>query len=468
MRLAFASPLPPTSSGISDYSAELIPLLAARGLGLTLFFEGSEVPTGALGSGFDCRPVRELARAAERFDLVLYQLGNSAPHHGTIYRTLLEIPGVVVLHEYQLHHLVRELTLVAGDGAGYVEEMRYAAGESGRRAAQRLLDTHFPVDPWMYPLFERVVDRSLAIAVHSEFARRRVLRSRPAARVERVPFPVDLDRLRPPTDGERSRARAELGLAEGELLIASFGFVTPQKRLEPALSAFARFRREGGRGRFVICGEVSPHYDLLPLLAGFEAGEVTVAGRVSLERFEATMRATDLAINLRHPTGGETSASLLRLLAQGVPSVVSDVGSFAELPDGAVAKVALGDGEEDHLLALYRRLATDPGLRVAIGEAARRAVEKENEASLAADAYVDWLSRVVASRPRVEAVAPPLAPWRPDDPRLAFLTSVGADLADLGVSSADEALASLAVEIAELGWAPGGHGSKTTRARSSR
>jgi len=454
MRVAFASPLPPSTSGIADYSAELVPLLAARGLELTLYFEGAEPPPEPLCSRFACRPARELRREASRYDLVLYQLGNSAPHHATIYRTLLEIPGVVVLHEYQLHHLVRELTLVAGDGAAYVEEMRYAAGESGRGAAQRLLDSHFPVDLWSYPLFERVVDRSLAVAVHSEFARRRVLASRPGARIETLPFPVDLDRLRPPTDDERRRARAELGIAADELAVASFGLVTPQKRLAPALGAFARFRAEGGRARFLVCGEVSPHYDFRALLDGVGARDVTVTGRLELERFETAMRATDLALNLRHPTGGETSASLLRLLAQGVPSVVSDTGWFGELAEGVVAKVAIGEGEEAHLLALFRRFAVDPELRAGVARSARRYVESHHAAGVAADAYRELLDRVAAARPAVAAAAPPLAPWRANDPRLALLGSLGADLADLGVAAGDDLLAPLARELAELGWAP--------------
>ena len=56
------------------------------------------------------------------------------------YRLALELPGVVVLHEFMLHHLVRGLTLARGDAAGYLDEMRYAAGRSGEMAARRLLD----------------------------------------------------------------------------------------------------------------------------------------------------------------------------------------------------------------------------------------------------------------------------------------------------------------------------------------
>ena len=243
MRLALATPLPPATSGIADYAAELAPHLAERAE-LTLFFEGARAPAPELAARLRCRPIAELDGELGRgaFDAVVYQLGNSAEHHEEIYRALLRRPGVVVLHEYMLHHLVRELTLVRGDAAAYVEEMRYAAGETGRAAARRLLDTHYPVDVWAFPLFERVVDRSLGVLVHSEFTRARVLASRPLARVEVVPMPVDFEELRPPTEEERAAARAAVGLADDAPLLATFGFVTPNKHLEPALAAFARLR----------------------------------------------------------------------------------------------------------------------------------------------------------------------------------------------------------------------------------
>ncbi len=43
---------------------------------------------------------------------------------------------------------------------------------------------------------------------------------------------------------------------------------------------------------------------------------------------------------LRHPTAGETSASLLRLLGAGRPTLVTATGSFAELPPTIVTFLA--------------------------------------------------------------------------------------------------------------------------------
>ena len=454
MRLALATPLPPATSGIADYADELAPHLAA-GAELTLFHEGAAAPAAALAARFACRPVAELPAALARgsFDGVVYQLGNSAAHHEQIYRLLLEHPGVVVLHEYMLHHLVRELTLVRGDAAAYVEEMRYAAGDTGRAAARRLLDTHYPVDVWAFPLFERVVDRSLGVLVHSEFSRSRLLASRPRARVGCLPMPVDLDALRPPDEAERAAARAALGVAAEAPLIATFGFVTPNKHLEPALAGFARLRAARPEARFAVVGEVSRHYDFDEVLARCGAEGVTVTGRVPLERLHDWMIACDVALNLRHPTGGETSATLFRLLALARPTLVSAAGSFAELPEGAVAKVEVGPDEAEQIFALLDRLAADRDLAAALGRAGRREVERGHALPAVAARCLEFVRETLAGAATPEAAVPPLAPWDEKDRATALLASVGADLADLGLAEQEAALGEVAAALVELGLA---------------
>ena len=57
------------------------------------------------------------------------------------------------------------------------------------------------------------------------------------------------------------------------------------------------------------------------------------------------MAACDVLVNLRYPTMGETSGSVIRALSLGKPLVVSDVGWFAELPDDVVLKVPVDEYE---------------------------------------------------------------------------------------------------------------------------
>ena len=57
------------------------------------------------------------------------------------------------------------------------------------------------------------------------------------------------------------------------------------------------------------------------------------------------LTACDVAINLRSPYWGETSASTLRILAAGTPVIVSNVGSFAELPAAACVKLSTDEAD---------------------------------------------------------------------------------------------------------------------------
>lgn len=444
------SPLPPLSSGIADYCVELLPHLSSR-FELELFAEeGSRLDASAEWGAVQIFPWRAFAaRRAERpFDAVIYQLGNNADFHSGAYSTLLEVPGFVVLHEIVLHHMLREMTLAKGDAEGYLEEIRYAAGKSGQLLARGSLETGTPLDAWRYPLFERAVDASLGVLVHSEGARRRVLASRPEAAVFRIPFPW----TPPPPLPARSEMLARLGLPSDAFVIASFGFLTRSKRLDVALRAFCTLARERPNALFLAVGEISKDYDLPALVPADLASRVRPLGRVDLDTFHAAMAATDVAINLRYPSGGETSATLMRLLGLGRAVIVTEGGSFDEIPDGACARVPPDESEGELLLEILRRLSADEPLRRAMGENARRFVTAEHRIEQTADAYAQAIE-ALRSAPLPARAVPPLAPYPPEEIGNDLIASVAADWVDLGGGERDsELLAELATELSELGW----------------
>ena len=126
-------------------------------------------------------------------------------------------------------------------------------------------------------------------------------------------------------------------------MLGSFGFQTPMKRTHVAIAALAG--RELGDVHLLVAGEVSP--TRLESLAREPASPTRARHRLPRRAaLEAAIAAADLCLNLRYPTAGETSASLLRLLAVGRPAVVSDYAQFADLPATASSQVPVGDGED--------------------------------------------------------------------------------------------------------------------------
>lgn len=459
MRVAYVSPLPPQGSGIADYSAELLPRLAAQpGIEeIGLFVEsGAPRPSDPRLQPFAVHALADLPQqlAAGRYHLPLYHLGNNHEFHTEIRAALLRTPGVTVLHEYVLHQLVRDACLRRGDLAGYREELRYAYGGTGEVLGRRLAEAGVPVDPWSFPLFERVVDRSRALIVHNRTTRDRVLRSRPLAKITVVPHHLSLEALGTEVP-DRAGARAALGLPADGFLVASFGLITPAKRPAVLLDAFARFRQAHPQARLLLVGEVSPYLDLDGLLEPERRAGVTVVGRTSLREFLLYMLAADVAVNLRHPSSGETSGTLMRLLGLGTPVIVTNEGSFSEIPDGCAAKVDLDEYEVPLLVAYLERLAADPELRRMIGNAARHHLATHHTLDGSARAYAQVLAETLASGDQAFVAAPPLL----DDPVGDLLAELVGEVAtaahDLGVTERDDDLLRGVAEVVDdLGLEP--------------
>ena len=135
-------------------------------------------------------------------------------------------------------------------------------------------------------------------------------------------------------------------LPEKEFLVASFGLVSRAKRVDRALLGFRHFLRHWPDARFLIVGEVQESYPLEELDAARDLGErLVVTGRQPMDRFYLYMLASDVVVNLRFPSTGELSGTLIRTLGMGKPVLVSNTGPFAEFPEHTVARIDLGPPE---------------------------------------------------------------------------------------------------------------------------
>src|SRR5262249_47013243 len=128
--------------------------------------------------------------------------------------------------------------------------------------------------------------------------------------------------------------------------------------------------------------------DATPRVAGLELPEGVVREPyVDEERLWSLMAACDAIVNLRSPTMGETSGSVIRALSLGKPLVVSDVGWFAELPPDAALRIPVDEREHSGLVAGLDLLASDPDRRRSMGAAARKLVADQHDLEHVADLY---------------------------------------------------------------------------------
>src|SRR5262249_31651913 len=102
--------------------------------------------------------------------------------------------------------------------------------------------------------------------------------------------------------------------------------------------------------------------------------------------------------HLRYPSARETSAALLRVLAQGRPTIVSDLEHQSELPRDAVLRIDVAD-EDAALEAALLRLSGDPALRETLARAAGAFVAREHAPGGVAAAWEAVFEEARRARP---------------------------------------------------------------------
>jgi glycosyltransferase involved in cell wall biosynthesis/SAM-dependent methyltransferase len=397
VKVGFFSPLPPAKSGIADYSAVLLDHLKR--------FADVEA--------FGSRPERF---DPSRFDAIVYQLGNN-PYHGFVYEMAMQHPGIVVLHEANLHHLIADLTIRRGDWEGYFRELEINAGAGAREFAENQVKTLKSGPDYDIPMLKPVLARSRGVIVHSaavESELRGLGYDGPIAKIPHGAWIVSTDRM---------EYRTRLGLTERTPLIGIFGFLKPYKRIAESLRAFARLIRVAPEARMILVGEAHAELPLDLMISTLNLpAHVRHIGFSPIEDFNGFLGACDIILNLRYPTVGESSGTLLRALGMGKAVIVSDVGSFREYPDEICLKAPVDASEEDHLFEYMNLLVSRPEMAQALGTRARQWVQRECNWDLVARRYAcflegrEWPEEMVVETPApVSVPIEYIAGWTPPD-----------------------------------------------------
>ena len=245
MRVAYFSPLPPARSGIADYSEALLEGL--RPLASVSAFAGADQP-------FD----------ASRFDIALYQVGNNG-FHTFVYEAALRHPGVVVLHESNLHHLIAEMTIRRGDWDAYVRECEYNGGPAARAFAERVRNLETGPDYGGVAMTRRLLEGARGVVVHSRFMESEVRAAGFPGPIAVIPHGAWIPRA------DRHAYRDKLGLEVDAPLIGIFGYLKPYKRIAESLRAFRRLVKVEPRVRMILVGEPHPELPVEAMIRSFSA-----------------------------------------------------------------------------------------------------------------------------------------------------------------------------------------------------
>ncbi len=403
-RLALVTPWHPQMSGIARHSEVMAGALAAH-YDVTVVAPVGSTPL----PGYDLQEPAAFLDAAEEYERVLYQIGNS-PFHEFQLPLLRQVAGVVVLHDTVL-----------------VDWLRHSF-EPGSDALRSLAYRENGVRGWRDGTFSGIelVRASLGVLVHSQRAAEQLVAG-PA-------LPPDLVGVAPLVDNaaarpDRAQARARLGLSDGDVLVSTFGRVHPVKRTLVVLEALATLTPDRPGLKVAVVGADADDGYLREVRAVAARTGATVTGDLSGAAYADWVAATDVAVQLRAEEHGETSGALVEAMAGGAALVVEDVGTFPELV-GDVGVVLPSPPAVADVARAVAALVDDPAGLAARAARTRERADRRHGTAAAAVAYRDVVEghyRRRDPRPFLDAV---LAAPVDDERRAAALRCAAANRRD--------------------------------------
>lgn len=399
-KLAYISPLPPERSGISDYSAELLPELS-KYYDIEVIVNQETVADEWVKKHCPIRTVDWFKEHAGDYDRILYHFGNSS-FHAHMFGLLEQFPGMVVLHDFFLSGIKAHREI--HDGRRFLWRRALYGSHGYEAVRESFCENDAESVIFKYPCNFDVIEGANGIIAHSEYAIQLARRWYGDACSENWSV---IPQLRTPERVlDHGEARRRLGIGPDEFIVCSFGIIGPTKMTLELLEAWLRSSLSSDkhcRLIFVGCNHGGGYGEEIKqrIKEGKSGGRIDITGWVDTESFKRYLAVANMAVQLRTLSRGETSRAILDCMAYGLPTIINANGAQAELPDDAVWK--LPDALElSELASALEILHQDKNRRETLGKRAQQYVLRERNPPVCAESYAQAIetaySRAETSR----------------------------------------------------------------------
>ncbi|RLC46019.1 MAG: hypothetical protein DRH70_06325 [Candidatus Coatesbacteria bacterium] len=394
MKIAFFAVLHPIRSGVANYCHNLLPKLKEL-VELDIFIDDYDTDDEAITSQFEVMNYLRFEErlGSRRYDAIIYELGNDA-HYKFMYHYIFNFPGIVVLHDFNLHPSRASMLRASADEETYRRELEACVGPKGSEIARLVCaGEQFNALLNTFPMNEKVLRSSRAVIVHNPYVKRLVEKAAP----ETPAYLVNMGLPQPGRALGRGEARRRLNLPQSNFIVLNPGFVGPHRKPEVVIDGFAQFVKKHPKSMLIFTGEPDPRVDLPQMVSARGlSNTVRLEHYVRDEVFHAYIAAADVVLNLRTNAIRETSATMLTAMSLGRPVIATRLAHNCYLPAGVCLFVEHSPTEANDLAVRLEELWSNPKRGEAIGKAARAYVRENHSLGQAAQGYKAVIDAVVS------------------------------------------------------------------------
>ena len=337
-KLLYVSPFPPLKSGISDYSVILVDALKSR-YDITLYVDDYDLADVDKIKEFPILKHGKDSVVWDSYDYIIYNIGNNPYFHDYIYEACIEHPGMVILHDLVLYYMFigyyqKRNCLYSRIYEQEGLELLLKIKEYVKKEKKDLLQIKGIASE--FPFHKELLESGNKIMVHSQYAFDRVKQYTNKVKkinmIQQVAESFELIK--------KDKLYKKYGIPTDAIVITSFGIVAETKLNHIACEVVRNIAKEKkvcyvmvGEGEYVNCYVDNKH--------------IFKTGYVDMDEFDSFIVHSDIVLNLRHPSMGETSAALIKILQMGKACIINDEGWFAEIPADCAVKLPIDNIKED-------------------------------------------------------------------------------------------------------------------------
>lgn len=344
MRIAWFTPTTKNTS-ISEFSASVLkPLLELGCVADVYTFDDT-----FLGVFEDLKTLKIRLRNVADFDssiydYCIYNFGNNWENHGEIFKFAAVNPGIVIMHDAALHHVIAYYCLeIKKDRSLYTNLMiRYYGYEGARILNASMIDSPKPkFAPWDsafgpdYSFIDFFAKNQIGCVFNSQYAANKITSTSMPLLTLRLPGDEKGD-----VDMEEVEAWRRKFKDASTVTLCSLGYINSAKNIELIFATLQALRKDGVDAKLLILGGSSDAKYLKTLENKVEAMNLTkfVEFHLNLSRrdFDSVKIKSDIFISLRYPNYEGCSAAAFESMQTGRPLVCLSSGPFEEIPSDAV------------------------------------------------------------------------------------------------------------------------------------
>lgn len=388
--IAILTPWPEQETGIANYEYKLVPYLQK--------YYQVDVYTDAVkhkckkceGVGF--YELNDFAANKGKYKHVLYQIGNNADFHKEIFEALESNGGVAEIHDYILTPFFFHSYFLKGDTNAFRVALEKGYGEKGTREFELCEKTMRQPDMYDFPMTQSVAKCADKVIFHNHWSAEQLGLENASV----VPHPCfDKEEFEKNSIADLIAQIKAKYKVKTEIIIGCFGWVNANKRPQVVVKAVADLIREGYAVKLFFWGKAADNGIVnLAKELGIQ-DSVYVSGYLDKEEYEAAMELTDIVVNLRYPSMGESSGTLCEAFKYGKAVIVSELNQYTEFPDEVCWKLPICNEEQELLSQYLKCLIEREDIRKALGGNAQNYADNVLNPERIAEQYYRFLEKRV-------------------------------------------------------------------------